>query len=423
MEQVSEFCSWIEDTGCVRARAQGCEQQPPLKQPDQHTHVVPVICLSGRLFKVIITARFLRAILSYFISVSLMKMIITMANPYGKPLPDPASVSTRAKVTIMAEWVNEALNRARSVPPSGNAVKDVTDLIPDRAKTSLNIKPGAKVFVVNREANETSATDTRARQYFTTFGEPQSDATAVSAVQLAKVLEYAQRYHVVTLEVSLRLLDVSLVHGTCKCALNAAELTLDVDENRTWQQADDPKDMNVFLETPGLVELDKARELYEIEEESDVILRMTCTSGLFFKTGDFSVEILMVLDFLGLVNLGLLSQAVTGRRRAGRQATKNWAGATRKQRAVTWFASMMKKHGNLHFLGYRVVLSYEDTETVGVVQEYNNITKQFKIFFPQYVGTEENVYDHLDLPTLAVALNKAKDANLSGPPPRPIIED
>lgn len=181
--------------------------------------------------------------------------------------------------------------------------------------------------------------------------------------------------------------------------------------------------MNLFLKTPGLVRLEKARELFDSEEESDVVLRMTCTSELFFKTGDFSVEILMVLDFLGFVNLELLSQTVTGRRRAGRQASTNWAGATRSQRTASWFARMMKKNGNLHFLGYRVVLSYEDTETVGVVQEYNNTTKQFKIFFAQYVGTEENVYDHLDLPTLAVALNKAKDANLSGPPPRPIIED
>lgn len=157
----------------------------------------------------IITARFLRAILSYFIDVSLVKMIITMANPYGKPLPNPESVSIRAIVTITAEWVNEARNRARSVPPSGNAVNDVTNLIPERAKSALNIKPGAKVFVVNRETNETSATDARARQYFTTFGEPQSDVTAVSAAQLTKALDYAQRYHVVTFEVSLRMFDVS----------------------------------------------------------------------------------------------------------------------------------------------------------------------------------------------------------------------
>ena len=101
------------------------------------------------------------------------------------------------------------------------------------------------------------------------------------------------------------------------------------------------------------------------------------------------------------------------------------AGTTRTQRNATWYLNKMKKNfpgSVLHFLGYRVVFLYEDTETVGAVQSYNSRTKQYKILFQQYVGTEESPYDHVDVATLAVALNKAKEANLSGPPTRPITE-
>ena len=56
------------------------------------------------------------------------------------------------------------------------------------------------------------------------------------------------------------------------------------------------------------------------------------------------------------------------------------------------------------------------------MQPYNSRTKQYKTFFQKYVGTEESSYGHVGLLTLAVALNKAKEAKLSGPPARPIIE-
>ena len=127
--------------------------------------------------------------------------MITMAKPYGKPLPDPASVSNRTKTPILAEWVNEAENRLKSVPTTGTAVKEVTDLISARASESLGISDGALVFVVNRVGNETSVTDARARQFFSTFEEPPSELSRVSLVQLTKIIEQAGRYHVVTIKV------------------------------------------------------------------------------------------------------------------------------------------------------------------------------------------------------------------------------
>ena len=206
---------------------------------------------------------------------------------------------------------------------------------------------------------------------------------------------------------------------------NGVQLTWVSDSTLCVQEGDDQEDMNLFLAAPQLLNHTKAREVLKIEDNTDAVVQMTCTSELYYKTGNVSVEMLMVLEHLGLVNLGMLSQSVTGRRNAGRQALTNWAGTTRTQRNATLYLNKMKKNlpgSMLHFLGYRVVFLYEDTETVGVVQSYNSRTKQYKIFFQQYVGTEESPYEHVDVATLAVALNKAKEANLSGPPARPIIE-
>ena len=125
---------------------------------------------------------------------------------------------------------------------------------------------------------------------------------------------------------------------------NGVQLTWVSDSTLCVQEGDDQEDMNLFLAAPQLLNHTKAREVPKIEDNTDAVVQMTCTSELYYKTGNVSVEMLMVLEHLGLVNLGMLSQSVTGRRNAGRQALTNWAGTTRKQRNATWYQNKIKKN-------------------------------------------------------------------------------
>jgi hypothetical protein len=90
----------------------------------------------------------------------------------------------------------------------------------------------------------------------------------------------------------------------------------------------------------------KVRSVFELDEEHPGLLKCVCTSPMYYQSGVISVEILMVLVHLKLVDVEVLIAAIATRNRPGRpRINSTWHskdGPTTSRGAV-WYLKDIKK--------------------------------------------------------------------------------
>jgi len=248
----------------------------------------------------------------------------------------------------------------------------------------LNVREAASFFLVNRPHNTKDATVALATAYFKTF-KPSPVVNAVTEAKLKKVLKDVANFYVVTVEP---------VH--------------------------DPKDENSFLAPLLGSDRSAVRRVFALPADHPGLLRIECTSSMYYQSGVISVEMCMVLTHLKLFNVDVLVASITTRRRCGRPRTATtWSdttGATSK-RGAAWYLLDLKNNKPGHYYGWRVVIKKDGRNVMGVVgtpQAKGRGEWQWQIDFP-VVGTSAAVPVDLSAAQLAQALHQASLCGFLGP--------
>ncbi len=181
------------------------------------------------------------------------------------------------------------------------------------------------------------------------------------------------------------------------------------------------KEENSFIR--ALIGKDRSavRRVFQLESDHPGYLQCKCSSPAFFQSGTMSVEILMVLAHLGLINVEMLVASVITRRRAGRPSTTGkWSdtkGAT-TSRGASWYLNDINKNRPGKYFKWQVVVKKNGRNIVGKVgapQDKGRGMYHWQVDFPGD-GSPAASLD-LSAEALAEALHQASELGFQGPAP------